>query len=585
MLLSLLWRGRIHSFRMNLPQRGLGPTTTITTTIMSSSEDQETSPTTRRRTTTNMFWPEHHDATFEAEIDEEEEQLSRVLDSILKIHCTHSEPDYLIPWQKQQQSPSTSSGFVIDIPGVGKRVMTNAHSVEYGTMIQVQRRGGERKYQATREVIANECDLAILNVDSDDFWQDLDALEFGPLPALQEEVEVLGYPTGGDSLSITQGVVSRIEMQEYSQASTHLLAIQIDAAINAGNSGGPVVNDEKQVIGVAFQGLVGAENIGYVVPVTVVLHILHGLQRDGKYTGFCSLGIITASLENTSFRKSLGMLEKDLSGLMVQDVVPTSMALGILRPNDVICQVDGIPVGNDGKIPFRRGERVSLACYIQTKFLGDTVKIKVWRDREEVMLDVPVGISKRLVPAHFDNRPPPYVIVGGLVFTALSVPYLYASDAWESYVSDSISYLLGKWHGSMEEKTDQVVILSHVLAHKENLGYDTLCDLHLVKVNGEKVLSLQHLKDLLEACTDEFVRFEFAPKDHIVVLERTHLENVTTQVCAEHSIPKPFCLYKDNEIQDETKDNKDEASTETPYNGETQDSNVEETQSEEAEVR
>eukprot|EP00977_Amphora_coffeiformis_P025424 scaffold19753_cov231-Amphora_coffeaeformis.AAC.2 len=494
-----------------------------------------------------MFWPEHPDtASFDGEVDEEEEQLSRVLDSILKIHCTHSEPDYLIPWQKQHQSPSTSSGFVIEIPGVGKRVMTNAHSVEYGTMIQVQRRGGERKYQATVEVIANECDLAILNVDdssSADFWDGLHALEFGPLPALQEEVEVLGYPTGGDSLSITSGVVSRIEMQEYSQASTHLLAIQIDAAINAGNSGGPVVNDDRQVIGVAFQGLVGAENIGYVVPVTVVLHILQGLQRDGKYTGFCSLGVITNSLENTGFRKSLGMLEDDLSGLLVQETSPLSHAKGIFQPNDVICQVDGIPVGNDGKIPFRRGERVSLACYIQTKFVGDTVKVTVWRNRQQVVLDVPLGISSRLVPAHFDNRPPPYMIVGGLVFTPLSVPYLFASNAWDEYVSDNVSYLLGKWHSSKQEENDEVVVLSHVLAHQENLGFDTLGDLHLEKCNGEKVRSLNHLKRLLEDCTEQFVRFEFAPNKQIMVLEHANLERVTQEVCAEHSIPKPSCLY------------------------------------------
>lgn len=387
-------------------------------------------------------------------------------------------------------------------------------------------------------------------------------------------------------MSITQGVVSRIEMQEYSQASTHLLAIQIDAAINAGNSGGPVTNDDNQVIGVAFQGLMGAENIGYVVPVTVVLHILHGLQRDGKYTGFCSLGIITASLENTSFRKSLGMVEQNLSGVMVQDVVPTSLAKGIFRPNDVICQVDGIPVGNDGKIPFRRGERVSLACYIQTKFLGDTVKVKVWRDLQEVVLDVPVGISKRLVPAHFDNRPPPYVIVGGLVFTALSVPYLYASDAWESYVSDSISYLLGKWHDSMERKTDQVVILSHVLAHKENLGYDTLADKHLEKVNGQTVRSLKHLKSLLDDCKEEFVRFEFAPNNHIVVLEQANLERVTAEVCEEHSIPKPFCVY-DNPTDEIESGNikKRDMSTDGAYNGAAQDGSSEEFKTEEAEVR
>ena len=58
-------------------------------------------------------------------------------------------------------------------------------------------------------------------------------LEFGLLPELQDEVEVIGYPTGGDSLSITKGVVSRIESTEYVQCSgSHLLAIQIDAAIN-----------------------------------------------------------------------------------------------------------------------------------------------------------------------------------------------------------------------------------------------------------------------------------------------------------------------------------------------------------------
>ena len=117
-LVLLVWKGGILSaFRMSLPQplrRSVSPAMSGA----SEQDEEESHGRVHRRTTTNMFWPEHHDATFEGEIDEEEEQLSRVLDSILKIHCTHSEPDYLIPWQKQQQSPSTSSGFVIDIPGV-----------------------------------------------------------------------------------------------------------------------------------------------------------------------------------------------------------------------------------------------------------------------------------------------------------------------------------------------------------------------------------------------------------------------------------------------------------------------------------
>ena len=191
----------------------------------------------------NGFWPSKQEFGDDTDDDEDEDDYRfQVLDSVLQIHCTHNEPDFLIPWQRQHQSTSTSSGFVIDVPGFGKRVMTNAHSVEYGSIVQVQRRGGEDKYQAKIQVIANECDLALLEVESDDFWDGLEPLEFGPLPNMEQEVEVWGYPTGGDSLSVTKGVVSRIEMQEYTQASHHLLAIQIDAAINPGNSGGPVAN-------------------------------------------------------------------------------------------------------------------------------------------------------------------------------------------------------------------------------------------------------------------------------------------------------------------------------------------------------
>lgn len=76
----------------------------------------------------------------------------------------------------------------------------------------------------------------------------------------------MGYPIGGESLSVTAGVVSRIELQEYAQGGETLLAIQIDAAINSGNSGGPVINEHDQLVGVAFQSLatLDSENIGCV---------------------------------------------------------------------------------------------------------------------------------------------------------------------------------------------------------------------------------------------------------------------------------------------------------------------------------
>lgn len=194
-----------------------------------------------------LFWPAssliaesiHSDAFNDDTLDDDEKLLTSTLDSVVKVYATHSEPDFLIPWQKKHQTTSTSSGFVLDVPGVGYRVMTNAHSVEYGSVVQVQRRGDDEKHAAIVEAVGNECDLALLRVDSlfaptESGNGKTYALPLGPLPPLQDEVEVLGYPAGGDSLCVTKGVVSRIEMQEYAQAGARLLSMQIDAAINPG---------------------------------------------------------------------------------------------------------------------------------------------------------------------------------------------------------------------------------------------------------------------------------------------------------------------------------------------------------------
>lgn len=133
------------------------------------------------------------------------------------------------------------------------------------TFVLVRKHGSPTKYRAQVEAVGHECDLAILIVESDEFWEGMHFLELGDIPFLQQAVAVVGYPQGGDNISVTKGVVSRVEPTQYVHGATQLMAIQIDAAINPGNSGGPAIMGNK-VAGVAFQNLSGAENIGYVSP-------------------------------------------------------------------------------------------------------------------------------------------------------------------------------------------------------------------------------------------------------------------------------------------------------------------------------
>mmetsp|Transcript_26623 Transcript_26623/g.53351 ORF Transcript_26623/g.53351 Transcript_26623/m.53351 type:complete len:573 (+) Transcript_26623:75-1793(+) len=519
-----------------------------------------------------LFWPssppndERIDRSANSEEDHDDlfdEEEYQTLDAVVKIYATHSDPDFLIPWQKRHQTTSTSSGFVIDVPGLGLRVMTNAHSVEYGSVVQVQRRGDDEKHAAIVEAVGNECDLALLRVDSlfspqnDDQFQPF-AMPIGSLPMLQDDVEVIGYPAGGDSLCVTKGVVSRIEMQEYAQAGARLLAMQIDAAINPGNSGGPVVNDELEVVGVAFQGIdeESIENVGYVVPASVVRHFLEDVRRNnGIYTGFCQLGIEVSFLENKAYRKFLKMDNLDgenkrISGVCVRRVQPSAGAYGILKSMDVVMAVDGIPVGNDGKIPFRRGERVDLGCYISSLFPGDVATATIFRDGKEMEVSIPVSPIKDLVPSHYNNKPPPYLICSGFVFTALSVPYLDAKGAWDDFYTENVSYLLGLVHTPLKQKGDEVVVLAQVLAHDANLGYEHWIDLHLLKFNGVEVKSLGHLNDLISENMrkeEQFMTFEFAPEEggRLIVIERALSEQATEDVCKEHSIGSHYVLRTD----------------------------------------
>jgi len=352
------------------------------------------------------------------------------LDSVIKVYCTHVEPNYSLPWQMRHQTSSSSTGFVID----GQRILTNAHCVDNYAVVKVKKRGGSMKYVAQVLAIGRECDLALLTVREADFWRGMRPIELGPLPLLQESVTVVGFPVGGDNLSITQGVVSRCDMQDYVHGCSELLAVQIDAAINPGNSGGPAFSVAQVCVGVAFQSLKdgSTENIGYVIPMSVVRHFLEDVRRNGRYLGFCELGVELQRCENASLRAHCGMGSKS-TGVMVKRVNPTCSASKTLQRGDVISHFDGIAIANDGTVPFRRGERISFSYLVSQKQVGEEATLRATRAGKALppvaltlpsnALLVPVDSTRRK-PGATDLRVPSYAIFGGLVFVPLCEPYL-----------------------------------------------------------------------------------------------------------------------------------------------------------------
>ncbi|KAG8389423.1 hypothetical protein BUALT_Bualt02G0228000 [Buddleja alternifolia] len=391
--------------------------------------------------------------------------------------------------------------------GDGK-LLTNAHCVEHATQVKVKRRGDDKKYVAKVLARGIECDIALLSVESEEFWQGAEPLHLGRLPNLQDSVTVVGYPLGGETISVSKGVVSRIEVTAYAHGSSQLLGIQIDAAINPGNSGGPAFNDQGECIGVAFQVYRSddVENIGYVIPTTVVSHFLEDYERNGKYTGFPSLGIVLQKLENPALRACL-------KGVLVQRVEPTSHANNVLKKGDVIVSFDNVRVGCEGTVPFRSSERIAFRYLVSQKFTGDEAELGIIRGGQFMKVQVILNTRVHLVPYHIEEGQPSYLIVAGLVFTPLSEPLI------DEECEDSIGLkLLTKARYSMPRfKGEQIVVLSQVLANEENIGYEDMSNAQAT-------------------CKDKYLVFEFED-DFLVVLERESALAASKSILKGYGIP------------------------------------------------
>jgi len=456
---------------------------------------------------------------------------SDISDAIVKVYAVSDPPDYLNPWNMMGPSSVTGSGAIIE----GNRILTNAHVVSDLTFLQVRRYGDTQRYPARLLAISHQCDLALITVDDPHFFQGIDPLIIGDLPATNQEVLVYGFPMGGDTLSITKGVVSRIEHQPYVHSSIALLAGQIDAAINPGNSGGPVIVNGK-IVGVVMQGIPSSQNIGYMVPAPIIKHFFEDLS-DRQLDGFPNLGVCMQYMESPDLREKYAMPE-NTTGVLVNQVIPGSSADDIIQPGDVILSIDDFPIANDGTVEFREKERTNLAYLVQKHQIGDDLNLKILRNSEIQSLSVKLISSYEknwLIPYEQYETLPTYFIYGGLVFSPLSINLfnIWGSN-WFNNAPKELVSLLANNIPSVEG--EQVIILLRVLPASVNDGYQNFAPWIVKKVNGKEVLNMKELVQTIENDDDNlFVILENNTNQQIV-LNRQKVKQANPQVLATYKI-------------------------------------------------
>jgi len=425
--------------------------------------------------------------------------------AVVKVFATLRLPDPYRPWAKQAPQDVTASGVVIE----GHRILTNAHAVLYSSQVQIQGTGAGDKIAASVEAIAPGIDLAVLKLDDDSFFATHAPLaRAGTLPQIKDAVLAYGFPTGGSSLSITKGIVSRIEYVAYNYP-TSGLRIQIDAAINAGNSGGPAIAGDK-MIGLAFSRLGDAQNIGYIIPDEEIELFLKDIA-DGHYDGKPGLFDDLQTLENPALRSFL-KLDRSVSGIVVHEPYDTAASYP-LKEWDVITRIGDVPVDDQGMVNASAELRVNFRYMIQKIAKGNHVPITVVRGGKPITLSLPLLMEPQQLVPDIHGEYPSYFIYGPLVFTR-------ASALFTAFLSNNAA-LMGAfgYMGSplvtqrgakpTPEQQELVVVASPFFPSRLAEGYSNPTAMVVASVNGVHIRSLAHLVSVLRDLKDENVVFEF----------------------------------------------------------------------------
>ena len=465
-----------------------------------------------------------------------ETKADTVANSVVKVFSTMRYPDLYKPWTKEAPSEATGSGVVIE----GKRILTCAHVVLYASQVQIQANQAGDKISAKVEAIAPGIDLAVLKPDDETFFDTHPLLARAKaLPEIRDMVMAYGYPEGGTSLSITKGIVSRIEFESYNYPVSGL-RIQIDAAINPGNSGGPAVVGDK-MIGLAFSHLGSADNIGYIIPNEEIDLFLQDIA-DGHYNGKPAMFDDLQTLENPELREFL-KLDKSVEGIVVHKPDSTDPAYP-LKEWDVITKIGDTPVDDQGMIKLGANLRVHFQYLVQKIAKNGKVPMTVVRAGKETRVELPVSPKHPMVMPDLAGAYPSYFVYGPLVFSSATEQFVSGmlrgnrASRWINWLTSLGSPLVRRISDKPAFAGEELVVVpSPFFPHKLAKGYsDPFCQV-VKTVNGIPIKNLNHLVEVLRDAKPPFITVEFNNREgETMVFPRADMLAATDEILTDNGV-------------------------------------------------
>jgi S1-C subfamily serine protease len=459
-------------------------------------------------------------AAEKSDLSSGDDQSKLTGNSVVRVFATARYPDISRPWIKQAPREVTGSGVVIE----GKRILTTAHVILYAGQVQIQANQSGDKLSASVEYCSPGIDLAVLKLDDESFFETHPALDRSSvLPALKQSVMAYGYPTGGSTLSVTKGIVSRVEFTAYSWPVSGV-RIQIDAAINPGNSGGPAMAGGK-MIGLAFSTLIGSQNIGYIIPSEEIELFLQDIA-DGRVDGKPGFYDVLQTLDNQALHPFL-KLPAGAEGILINQTDRTDAEYP-LKPWDLLTRIGDTAIDNQGMVKLPDGLRIHFQYLVQHVVKDGKVPLTIIRGGKTMAIDVPVAATKPALVPNATGDYPSYFIYGPIVFSNVSsLSYAFFSETARAGTTTpgTAALLLNlaangnplvtrRGEKPAELGEELVMIPAPLFPHRLSKGYSNPLLRVVGAVNGIPIKNLKQLVEVLRDSRDDFTVITFAGRGY-----------------------------------------------------------------------
>lgn len=447
--------------------------------------------------------------------------------SLVSLEVNRQGYDYTQPWTRSSLSVS-KSGVVIDT----KLILTTADQMNDLVIVRLQKGGRGKWYSGELVWKDYHANLALVTCANDEFWKGLKSASFMKKTPLEGEARLLRWRTG--SLEARKMEINRPVIQPGKLTFIDLMHLEMDGDVTGIGWSEPVIDGGRMIGLMSEQSSSG----GLVIPGPFIQRILDA-RDSGNYRGLGFFNFFWQRAENPATLKALKLDSTDQGVIVIKSIAKLNQD-PILKPKDVILEIDGNVIGPEGDYQDPVYGRIMLeALGSRDVWAGDEVPMKIWRDGKlmEINYKLPKAVyAEETIPDQNFDAPPEYLIAGGFVFQPLNLPYLKSWGAnWQRSAPFRLAYLK---QSLPEDDREAIVILSMVLPDPYNLGYQSTRNLIVHEVNDEKIVHLDDIEEALKNPVNGYHIIKFSEGDTPgrVILDAAELDSATQRIIQRYGI-------------------------------------------------